>query len=440
MSSSSVVNQVVIVAGGQGSRMTKLLGSQPKCLVKLNGVDLLTQNITRLSKKGFKRFHLLLGVNSQTIIKEIQRISEEVIVEIDFTVELEPKGTGGAILNALDKLDEFFIVIHGDLYIDMNFEELENFLIKKNTGYVQVFHPSTHVFDSDLITIDDSNKITGYHLKPHQKSLVVRNRANAGIYGFNKRELQKLHYDGGKIDLDRELLPKLLNFKITGYGVRNNGFVRDVGTPERLLQTQLDLSKPFRTAERRPTLFLDRDGTLNVEKGYITDKSQIELYPDAVNLIKFCNNTGIRVIVVTNQPVIARGDATFDNLHEIHSRIDQLLSKQDLYIDEYYFCPHHPDSGFEGERIELKISCQCRKPGNGLILKAGYDFKVDYNFSLLVGDRASDIECGEKSGIKTIFLSRNNSKLDEDIQPNFIVSSLDQVILILQKELLAHIP
>ena len=438
--SNSVVNQVVIVAGGQGSRMSKLLGSQPKCLVKLNGVDLLTQNINRLSKQGFKRFHLLLGVNSPSIIEEIPRICEGANVQISFTVELEPKGTGGAIMNALDALDESFLVIHGDLFIDMNFDKLEYFLMNDDADFVQVFHPSAHLYDSDILAIDESNRVTGYFLKPHQKSLVVRNRANAGIYGFKKKALQKLLYRGEKMDLDRELLPKLLELNVTGYGVRNIGFVRDVGTPERLLQTELDLANPFRTADKRPTILIDRDGTLNVEKGYINNQSQIELFPDALNLIKFCNSHGIRVLVVTNQPVIARGEATLDDVNQIHAKIDHILSNQNLYIDEYYLCPHHPNSGFKDEKIELKISCECRKPGNGLILKAERDFNIDFDLSFMVGDRETDILCGEKSGIKTIFISRNNSKLNKSIQPNFVVQSLEQIIPIMQQHWALRIP
>ena len=117
------------------------------------------------------------------------------------------------------------------------------------------------------------------------------------------------------------------------------------------------------------------------------------------------NESGYLAIVVTNQPVIARGEVSLNELREIHNKLETLLGLQGAYVDGIYFCPHHPHKGYEGERPEYKIECNCRKPKPGMLLQAAQDFHIDLSQSWMIGDGENDIKAGIAAGCKTVLLS-----------------------------------
>ena len=114
--------------------------------------------------------------------------------------------------------------------------------------------------------------------------------------------------------------------------------------------------------------------------------------------------------MVTNQPIIARGEVTWEELHEIHKKMETLLGNDGAYIDGLYICPHHPDKGFEGERPEYKFDCDCRKPKPGLLLQAAHDFNIDLSQSIMIGDSIRDVEAGKNAQCKESFLIENNKE------------------------------
>jgi D-glycero-D-manno-heptose 1,7-bisphosphate phosphatase len=175
-------------------------------------------------------------------------------------------------------------------------------------------------------------------------------------------------------------------------------------------------------------LFIDRDGTLNIEKGYLKHFSEVELYQDCIALIKKANELRMNVIVISNQPVIARGEASFEDVTRIHAEIDFLLSKEDAYVDEYYFCPHHPDSGFNGEVSSLKIDCNCRKPKLGLFEKACAEFKIDLSRSVMVGDTWRDVFAGKAFGLKTVHINRSTEVNFKVGEPDLSLNDLRNLI------------
>jgi mannose-1-phosphate guanylyltransferase/phosphomannomutase len=432
------VRQVVFIAGGNATRLKSVIGDLPKCLIEIGGETLIEQNIQRFSKQGIEKFHVLLGVGADQVISKLPSIAKRLNVEVTYSVEHTPLGTGGALLNSLECLDENFLVAHGDLYVDFNTEYMKAVLLHGSIDYAQVFHASSHMDDSDLIVLDEDECISDYILKPHPKNVLARNHTNAGVYGFSKSVFMKFDWQGERLDLDRELLPFLLRAGAIAKGVQNTGFIKDVGTPERLEQIQKDLKNPFRTSQLRPALFIDRDGTLNVERGHINTPDAIEIYPDVFELIQFCNTHGIRVIVITNQPVIARGEATVETLNAIHARVDQILSERGLFIDSYVYCPHHPDKGFIGEVPELKVVCNCRKPQNGMIENALKVFPINLKMSFMLGDQPSDVHAGMNSKLSTIFLSRNHVAHLQNTKSDFVISSLQEAIVILKDHFANH--
>ncbi|HAK68608.1 MAG TPA: hypothetical protein DCM57_02990, partial [Treponema sp.] len=128
------------------------------------------------------------------------------------------------------------------------------------------------------------------------------------------------------------------------------------------------------------------------------------------------NNSGYLAVVITNQPVIARGEISFEQLNEIHNKLEVLLGKEGAYIDALYYCPHHPDKGFEGERPEYKKICGCRKPSTGLIEQAAKDFNIDVSNSFMIGDSEQDAECGRKAGCKKSIRIATNGNLHDALK------------------------
>ena len=149
---------------------------------------------------------------------------------------------------------------------------------------------------------------------------------------------------------------------------------------------------------KQKAIFLDRDGTINQYVGFLRDIHEFELIEGVADAIKLINQSEFLAIVVTNQPVIARGEVSWEELNDIHQKMATLLGKAGAYVDGIYICPHHPDKGFEGERPEYKINCSCRKPKPGLLLQAAKDFNIDLSKSIMIGDSENDVAAGEAAG------------------------------------------
>ena len=182
-----------------------------------------------------------------------------------------------------------------------------------------------------------------------------------------------------------------------------------MGTPERLSRVEKDLKSGLvarlRMDRSMPAVFFDRDGVVNVERGHIASEDEVELYPGVAEALKLLKNAGYLCVVVTNQPVIARGECSMDTLRRIHGKIDMLLGRSGAYFDAWYVCPHHPDRGFPGEIENLKIICNCRKPATGLLEQCCKDLKVDLKSSWLIGDQTRDIQMAKNAGLSSILVT-----------------------------------
>ena len=187
-------------------------------------------------------------------------------------------------------------------------------------------------------------------------------------------------------------------------------YVKDMGTPERYEVVVKDYSRGVVSAKnlrnKQKAVFLDRDGTINKYVGFLRSVDQFELLPGAAEAIKRINRSGYLTIVVTNQPVIARGEVTVEELELIHHKMETLLGLESAYIDAVYYCPHHPHKGYEGEVVGLKIDCDCRKPKPGMLLKASQQLNVNLEQSFMVGDSENDVLAGEAAGCKSVMIGR----------------------------------
>jgi D,D-heptose 1,7-bisphosphate phosphatase len=217
-------------------------------------------------------------------------------------------------------------------------------------------------------------------------------------------------------------------------GYASPEYIKDAGTPERLERVRNALtSGAIRRAslnEPQRAVFLDRDGTLNVEHGLIRRPEDLEVFPFAGSAIRRLNEAEWRTVLVSNQPVIARGEVTEAQLRRIHARLETEIGRDHAYLDRIYVCPHHPDRGFPGERIELKIRCNCRKPEPGLILEAQKDLNINLARSWYIGDSSADLGAAEKAGVSSILVETGHGGLDRryPYEARFTVANVSEAV------------
>jgi len=197
---------------------------------------------------------------------------------------------------------------------------------------------------------------------------------------------------------------------------RSTEYIKDIGTPARWKAVEADWqagkTRLKESGAYEPAVFLDRDGTLNIEKGHLRRPEDLELLPGVGSALRSLRQAGFRLIVLTNQPVIARGEATESEVAAIHQRLEWELGKEGAYLDAIYICPHHPDRGFPQERPELKTQCDCRKPGTGLFEQACRDLGIDAANSWMVGDQNSDIEMAGRAGLRSVLFRTGGAERD----------------------------
>ena len=181
-------------------------------------------------------------------------------------------------------------------------------------------------------------------------------------------------------------------------------------------------------SNKQKAIFLDRDGTINKYVGFLRNIDEFELLPGVIEAIKKINASGYLAIVVTNQPVIARGEVSYGELEEIHNKMETLLGEKGAYIDAIYYCPHHPDKGYDGEIPELKFECDCRKPKPGMLWKAATDFNVDLSKSWMIGDGENDVLAGKNARCMTGYIKRENKLIEADITGDSLLEVITKIL------------
>ena len=394
--------KAVIMSGGRGTRISELFPDIPKPLIPICGKPVLEHEIECLREQGFTDIILTVSHMAEKIIDYFGD-GECFGVHIEYFVEDQPLGNAGALFRLKDKLTEDFLLLNADSVFNIDFNRFVAFHKAHNALATLFTHPNDHPYDSGLIIADENKSVQKWLAKEDVRPEFYKNRVNAGLHIISPKLLEN-DIDLPKIDLDRHLLKPLAGSgKMFCYD--SPEYVKDMGTPERFEAVTKDFEsgKVFarNLRNKQKAIFLDRDGTINKYVGFLRNIDDFELLPTVAEAIKQINKSGYLAIVVTNQPVIARGEVTFAELDEIHNKMETLLGKDGAYLDGIYFCPHHPDSGFEGEVRELKFDCNCRKPKPGMLLKAAEDFNIDLAQSYMIGDGEHDRGAGEAAGCKT---------------------------------------
>ena len=437
------------MAGGKGTRISSLFPDIPKPLIPIenkNGIikPVLEWEIESLKSQGFTDIILTVSY----LHKKIESYfgdGSKFGVNIEYFIEETPLGNAGALFRLRDKFgDEPFLLLIADAMFDVDFRRMVKFHLDKKAQVTLFTHPNSHPFDSSVLEVDSQGRVIKWMTKEYERPRWYKNRVNAGLQVIDPRALDEAlktlvsvseNFKLGmkqesitKVDMDRHIL-KPLCVQGCVWCYDSPEYCKDMGTPERYKQVEKDFQNGLVSAKnlknRQKAIFLDRDGTINRHVGFLKSPEEFELLPGVAEAIRKINSSGYLAIVVTNQPVIARGEVTKEGLQIIHNKMETLLGEQGAYLDGLYYCPHHPHKGYPGEIEELKIECNCRKPKPGLILQAVNDFNIDVSESWMIGDGENDIGAGKNAGCKTALITEN---IEEECSADFADYSLLDIV------------
>ena len=375
------LNQALIICGGKGTRLWPLTKNTPKPLIKINNKPFIDYLIKNLSRQNIKKIILICCFKFNEFKKKYHNKNIHGI-HIQCFNEKTPKGTGGGIKLIQNKLDNYFLVINGDTFFDINIHSLFE-VLKKNKYY------------GIIATTNKNNKRFGYLFRKNNQNYV-----NAGTYIFSKK-IFRLFQNKKEISLENDVFPigiKKKKIQFQRYNDQNK-FI-DIGVHKDLKKTPLFLKKIF----YRPALFLDRDGVINKDLGYVHKIKDFKWLKGSKKIIKYFNEKLYHVIVLTNQSGVGRGYYETKDVENLHNWINKSLNINGSFIDKFYYSPYFKDSKNFGHKKYFKL----RKPNDGMIKKACKEFNINMKKSLFIGDQQSDLILAKKCKIKYFMAKKNN--------------------------------
>ena len=345
--------KVVIMAGGKGTRIAEVNSQVPKPMIPIDGKPILEYQIETLRRQGYTDIILIVG-HLGHVIQDYFGNGSDKGVNIQYIVEEQPLGTAGALYFLKDRITDDFLLLNGDIIFDVDIARFLAHHHSKGTLATILTHPNSHPYDSGIIVADEQGMVTNWMHKEDER-LWYQNRRYYSVI----KDRQE-----GKVEAKN-------------------------------------------LANKQKAIFLDRDGTINKYVGFLRQIDEFELIDGVAEAVKMINESGYLAIVVTNQPVIARGEVSLDELQTIHNKMETLLGQQGAYVDDIFYCPHHPHKGYEGERPEYKIDCKCRKPKPGMLLQAAEKYNINLADSWMIGDGDSDVEAGMNAGCHVVKLGNH---------------------------------
>ena len=371
-----MARQAVILAGGFGTRLSHVVSDVPKPMAPINNIPFLDFIIKQLQSHGFDNFVFLTGYKAEIIEDYFKNLPDAVFIKEETAL-----GTGGAILNAFNSLNDEFFVINGDTFFDIDFSLLEDF--GKDKPCTIALRYTNNIQRYGFVEIDDNFKTICFVEKGNLPENRIDGFINGGIYFMKKSVLWNFikNFSGQFISLETEIFPQLLKNNEL-FGLPLGGCFIDIGIPEDYQKAQ-DLIPEWIKKESKPALFIDKDGTLIVNTEYPHGRS-FEIIESTINIVKKYSEQNYHIIMVTNQAGIAKNKFNFAEMNEGFEGIKEFYTSKGVKFDDIEFCPYHKD----GVIKEYSYDSLLRKPNPGMILMACEKLKIDLKHSLMVGDNA----------------------------------------------------
>jgi D,D-heptose 1,7-bisphosphate phosphatase len=382
--------QAVILVGGRGSRLGRITRTIPKPLVKLDKNYFLNYQINYLSQFPFKEILLLCGYK-KNYFKKIQHHRNELKIRI--INEKKPLGTGGAISNAFNYLDDIFFLCNGDTFFEINlFDFYDNFNKNRNDGILALKKATSSARYSKVIIKNKTiNLFTNDKVKKGELF-------NCGFYFLRKKLFNNIKK---KRSFEESILPKLSETKKIKYKIFNEELI-DIGIPK-----DLNLAKKkFKIYNKRKFIILDRDGVINHDNGYVYKWSNFRFIPGVIKFLKFLNLKKIPIFIITNQAGVSKGFYTENILKKLHDKLLNYLMLKKIFINKIYFCPHHINAKLK----KYKTNCKFRKPNNGFYKLLKMQWKLKSNNAIFIDDKISHKNFAIKSKIKFFYFDIKKDK------------------------------
>jgi len=383
--------QLVLLAGGLGSRLGKLTSQIPKPLIRIGKKSIIEIVIEHYLEQGIKKIVVLVGYKKEKIIKVLKKKFFD--INISFIKEKKLLGTGGALRLARKKLDKEFFLANSDTYFKVNLKKIKNLVNKKKFLIVL-----------SLIKASTKGKLSNLRLKKSKVFFSKKNinLKNAGVYYINKKIIK--YIKKGSSSLEEDVISRLIKKRyVIGKKFPNNNFI-DIGTKK-----DLNLAKKLIPLwQKNKVVFFDRDGVLNKDTGYVHKSRDFIWLNGAKKAIKYLNDNNYKIIIITNQSGIGRGYYKEKNVVALHRWINKDLKKIKAKIDDFYFCPFHYKNGIG----KYKKRSFDRKPNPGMIFKAIKKWNVNKEKSFMIGDSLNDKIASKRANIK-FFYKKNYSLLKQ---------------------------
>lgn len=415
----------IILAGGRGTR--SLDPNRPKFLQEVCGFTLFEYHVDQLERSAIKQVVLSLGFKSEEIIEFIPKLDSSLRNTIIPVTEQVQLGTIDAIKVCKNSLNtKYTLILLGDILINCDYNHLINYWLQNSKARVcAIVHPNLHPNSSDRLIESINGSTPSFLEKNHEANIDQEALAMAGVFIVETSFLLDFLELSEPGDISQELIKYAIK-RDEVYVLNSSFFFADTGTPERLSRATIAIenkSVQHRGKTKKGAIFIDRDGTLLPDLPLGRDfVSPSELEESTAKALAHANRMGVPVFVVTNQPAIAKGFMSEMDVYRTHLRLQEELRLFNAYIDEFIFCPHHPDAGFPGELIELKIECNCRKPKSGMFHELAARHSLELSKCFVIGDTFRDTSAADAINAMKILVKHGDHSV-----ANAILASVESI-------------
>ena len=386
------IRQCAILVGGLGTRLASLTQNTPKPVLDVAGKPFLFWLIRELLRFGIDQFVFLTGFHSDVLQRAVETFAAHLPrrAEFLFSAEPQPAGTGGALFHARHLLQPRFLLCNGDSLFDCNLA-------------AALTPPIDRLGHVVLLQVDDASRygvaqlddglITAFRPRP---TVGTPGLINAGIYSFHRDVLAEIEPE---CSLERDVLPRLAAKGALSGRVATGWFI-DIGIPDALDYARREIAGRL----RRPAVFLDRDGVLNVDHKHVGTRDRFEWINGALDAIRLITDSGRHAFIVTNQSGVARGFYNEEAVDSLLGWIADEARQAGGTIDDVRYCPHHPDAGF----APYRQVCACRKPEPGMLLDLIRAWDIEPHGSFMIGDKQTDMAAAQAAGVPGYLFTGGN--------------------------------